>query len=64
MRVRVNSQGLAAAEFKDSAMIKDHDLIGAMNGRQLVGDNDGCAIAQQPVDGPFDQLLGGRIEPR
>ena len=52
------------AVFEDSALVQDQDLVGALHGRQAVGDNDARPRLQQLVHRAFDELLGGRIETR
>ena len=55
---------LAVAVFDHAPVFQDHDLVGAVQGAQPVGDDDGGAVVQQLVDGALDQLLGGRVQAR
>src|SRR5215510_14777542 len=40
------------------AFVKDDDLVGALNGREAVRDDERGAVGHQAFDGPLDQLLG------
>ena len=46
------------------AVLQDQDLVGAVDRVQPVGDDDPGPVHQQPVHGPLDELLGGRVQPR
>ena len=48
----------------DAAVVQNQDVVGPADGAQAMGDDDARASGQQPVDGPLQELLGGRVEPR
>lgn len=47
----------------DMAVLQNENVIGSFHSGQTVSDDDSSPSFQQPVDGPFDEHLGGRVEP-
>ena len=46
----------------DLPMIENEDLIGALNGRQPVGDDQQGAVPPEPVDGGLNGVFGHAVE--
>ena len=46
------------AALAQLAVVEDEYLVGALDGREAVRDDDGGAVAQDALDGPLDELLG------
>ena len=46
------------AALAQLAVVEDEYLVGALDGREAVRDDDGGAVAEHPLDGLLDELLG------
>ena len=50
------------APLAQLAVVQDEYLVGALDGREAVRDDDGGAVAQHALDGLLDELLGLGID--
>ena len=60
-RPAATSVGVRAA-LDDPALVDDDDLVGVLGGREPVRDRDRGAAAGQPLQGPGDPHLEGRVD--
>ncbi len=49
------------ALFVDLALFDDEDLVGAADGAEAVGDDEGGAVLHQALEGLLDEFFGGGI---
>ena len=59
----VGHELLVIALFEQAAVLKNDNPVGAANGGEAVGDDDAGAVADGGTDGPFDENLGGGVDP-
>src|SRR5262249_41904930 len=52
------------ALLEDAAVVEHQDRVGATDGRQAVGDDEGGAAGHEPLEPLHDERLGGGIERR
>src|SRR5215212_6304352 len=62
VEVAAGEELLVRAALAQLAVVEDEYLVGALDGREAVRDDDGGAVAQHPLDGPLDELLGLRVD--
>jgi hypothetical protein len=53
---------LVAATVHDAAAVHHHDPVGLEDGREAVGDDQGGAALEEPLDGVVDLLLALRVD--
>ena len=61
--VGVRGEGRAGAGFEDAALCEEEDFVGALDGGEAVGDDDGGSVGEETIDTALDAALGGGIEP-
>src|SRR3954447_5550067 len=52
------------SSLDDAPVVDNHDLVGAADGREPVGDDQRGAAAQEPVERALDQQLGRPVDVR
>src|SRR5215207_3449822 len=58
VEVTAREELLVRAALAQLAVVEDEYLVGALDGREAVRDDDGGAVAQHALDGLLDELLG------
>ena len=61
MGIGFGCQGNPLAIFQDMAIFEDEDIVGALDGFQVMGDDNPGAMVQQTAYSPFDQTLRDRV---
>ena len=53
----------AVVMFDDSSVLEDNDLVAAIEGHQMMSNDDDCAALYQLDQGAFNELLRAPVEP-